>query len=41
MNINDVIAPSETRERLIQALETSMARRSEGARPSQRQGVMP
>jgi len=41
MNIDDVIAPAETRDRLIQALETSMARRTEPATPTMRAGVMP
>ena len=41
MNIDDVIAPEETRERLIQALELSLARRTEAASPAWRQGVMP
>ena len=41
LNIDDVIAPEETRTRLIQALELSMARRSEAPSPTQRQGVMP
>ncbi|MGX4675626.1 acyl-CoA carboxylase subunit beta [SAR92 clade bacterium H246] len=41
MNIDDVIAPEETRARLIQALETSMARRTEAPRPVLRAGVMP
>lgn len=41
MNIDDVIAPDETRSRLIQALELSMARRTEAPSPTSRQGVMP
>ena len=41
MNIDDVVAPAETRDRLIQALETSMARRTEAPMPTQRCGVMP
>lgn len=41
MNIDDVVAPEETRERLIQALETSMARRSEAPGRAMRAGVMP
>ena len=41
MNIDDVIAPDETRGRLIQALESSMARRAEQPSPTQRCGVMP
>jgi len=41
LNIDDVIAPSETRGRLIQALETSMARRSRTPGPAMRAGVMP
>ena len=41
MNIDDVIAPEETRERLIQALETTMARRTQAPEPNLRAGVMP
>ena len=41
LNIDDVVAPSETRARLIQALETTMARRSEAPGPVLRAGVMP
>ena len=41
MNIDDVVAPAETRDRLIQALETSMARRTQPASPTMRAGVMP
>ena len=41
LNIDDVIAPGETRGRLIQALETSMARRSRTPGPAMRAGVMP
>ena len=41
MNIDDVVAPTETRDRLIQALETSMARRTQPASPTMRAGVMP
>ena len=41
LNIDDVVAPSETRARLIQALETTMARRTESPSPTQRCGVMP
>ena len=41
MNIDDVVAPEETRERLIQALETTMARRTQAPEPNLRAGVMP
>ena len=41
LNIDDVVAPEETRERLIQALETSMARRAQQPEPVRRCGVMP
>lgn len=41
MNIDDVIDPRETRPRLIQALELSMARRTEAVSPNLRHGVMP
>ena len=41
LNIDDVVAPDETRARLIQALESSMARRTEQPSPTQRYGVMP
>jgi acetyl-CoA carboxylase carboxyltransferase component len=41
LNIDDVIAPDETRARLIQALETSMARRTQSPEPVMRAGVMP
>lgn len=40
-NIDEVIDPQETRPRLIQALELTMARRSEAASPRPRYGVMP
>lgn len=43
LNIDDVIDPRETRSRLIQALEISMARREGNSRPEPtlRHGVMP
>lgn len=41
INIDDVIDPRETRSRLIQALELSMARRTEAVSPTIRHGVMP
>ena len=41
MNIDDVIEPRETRPRLIQALQLSMARRAEAVSPTVRHGVMP
>lgn len=41
MNIDDVIDPRETRAKLIQALELSMARRTEAPSPTIRKGVMP
>ena len=41
LNIDDVIAPNETRDRLIQALETTLARRTQAPEPNCRAGVMP
>lgn len=41
LNIDDVIAPDETRRRLIRALELSMARRNKAPAPQTRHGVMP
>ena len=41
MNIDDVIAPAETRIRLVSALELSMTRRSQSPQRVLRAGVMP
>lgn len=41
LNIDDVISPAETRSRLIQALEVSLARRSKAPSPTERHGIMP
>ncbi len=40
-NIDEIIAPHETRTRLIQALELSLSRRQEAAKPTVKYGVMP
>jgi acetyl-CoA carboxylase carboxyltransferase component len=41
LNVDDVIDPQETRQRLVLALSLALNRRNEAAAPTRRSGVMP